>query len=83
MLVALVVLVGGFYVALTKGVGWVSDQFQGPDDFAGPGTGSVEFTVNEGDVVAEIGRNLKAAGSRAAWPCSSRSSCSWGASGSR
>jgi UPF0755 protein len=62
VLVALVVLVGGFYVALTKGVGWVSDQFQGPDDFAGPGTGSVEFTVNEGDVVAEIGRNLKAAG---------------------
>jgi UPF0755 protein len=62
VLVALVVLVGGFYLALTKGVGWVSDQFQGPDDFAGPGRGKVEFTVNEGDVVAEIGRNLKAEG---------------------
>jgi UPF0755 protein len=62
VLVALVVLVGGFYVALTKGVSWVSDQFQGPEDFPGPGTGSVEFTVNEGDVVAQIGRNLKEEG---------------------
>ncbi len=59
VLVALAVLVGGFYVALTQGVSWVSDQFQGPDDYAGPGTGSVEFTVNEGDTVAQIGRNLK------------------------
>ncbi len=62
VLVALAVLLGGFYVALTKGVSWVSDQFQGPEDFPGPGTGSVEFTVNEGDVVAEIGRNLKEEG---------------------
>lgn len=62
VLVALVVLVGGFYVALTKGVDWVSDQFQGPDDYPGPGSGSVEFTVNEGDTTAEIGRNLKAEG---------------------
>ena len=59
VLVALAVLVGGFYVALTQGVSWVSDQFQGPDDYPGPGTGSVEFTVNEGDTVAQMGRNLK------------------------
>lgn len=62
VLVALAVLVGGFYFGLTKGVSWVADQFQGPEDYPGPGTGSVEFTVNEGDVVAEIGRNLKAEG---------------------
>ncbi len=62
VLVALAVLVGGFYFGLTKGVSWVADQFQGPEDFPGPGTGSVEFTVNEGDVVAEIGRNLKEEG---------------------
>lgn len=61
-LVALAVLVGGFYFGLTKGVGWVADQFQGPDDYPGPGTGKVEFTVNEGDTVAQIGRNLKAEG---------------------
>jgi UPF0755 protein len=62
VLVALVVLLGGFYVALTEGVSWVADQFQGPEDYPGPGTGSVEFTVNEGDTVAQIGRNLKAEG---------------------
>ena len=62
VLVALAVLLGGFYFGLTKGVSWVADQFQGPEDYPGPGTGSVEFTVNEGDVVAEIGRNLKAEG---------------------
>ncbi|WP_210443357.1 endolytic transglycosylase MltG [Nocardioides sp. SYSU D00065] len=62
VLVALAVLLGGFYVALTQGVSWVSEQFQGPDDYPGPGTGSVEFTVNEGDTTAQIGRNLKAEG---------------------
>jgi UPF0755 protein len=62
VLLALAVLVGGFYFGLTKGVSWVADQFQGPDDYPGPGTGKVEFTVNEGDLTAEIGRNLKAAG---------------------
>jgi UPF0755 protein len=62
VLIALAVLVGGFWFGLTKGVEWVSDQFTGPDDYPGPGTGSVEFTVNEGDTVAQIGRNLKAEG---------------------
>lgn len=62
VLVALVVLLGGFYVALTQGVSWVADQFQGPEDYPGPGSGSVEFTVNEGDTTAQIGRNLKEEG---------------------
>lgn len=62
VLVALAVLVVGFWFGLTRGVEWVSDQFQGPDDYPGPGTGSVEFTVSESEVVAEIGRNLKAEG---------------------
>ena len=62
VLIALAVLVGGFWFALTRGVDLLSDQFQGPDDFSGPGTGSVEFTVNEGDTVAQMGRNLKADG---------------------
>ena len=61
-LVALVVLAGGFWLGLTRGVDWVSDQFQGPEDYPGPGRGSVEFTVNEGDTVAQMGRNLKAEG---------------------
>ena len=62
VLIALVVLAGGFWFGLTRGVEWVADQFQGPEDYPGPGTGSVEFTVNEGDAVAQIGRNLKADG---------------------
>ncbi len=62
VLIALVVLVGGFWFALTQGVAWVSDQFQGPDDYAGPGTGQVAFDVNDGDTSAEIGRNLKTEG---------------------
>src|SRR5687768_7044137 len=62
VIVALAVLVGGFWFALDRGAGWVKDQFKGPDDYPGPGTGSVEFTVNEGDAVAQIGRNLKADG---------------------
>lgn len=59
VLVALAVLLGGFWFALTKGVDWVSDQFAGADDYPGPGTGEVMFEVNEGDSSAEIGRNLK------------------------
>ena len=62
VLLALAVLAGGFYFGLTKGVGWVADQFQGPEDYPGPGTGKVDFTVNDGDVVAQIGRNLKEQG---------------------
>jgi UPF0755 protein len=62
VIVALAVLLGGFYFGLTKGVSWVADQFQGPEDYPGPGTGSVEFTVNEGDTVAQMGRNLKEQG---------------------
>ena len=62
VIVALAVLAGGFYFGLTKGVAFLADQFQGPEDYPGPGSGKVEFTVNEGDVVAQIGRNLKADG---------------------
>ncbi len=62
VIVALAVLAGGFYFGLTKGVSLLADQFQGPEDFPGPGSGKVEFTVNEGDVVAQIGRNLKGEG---------------------
>lgn len=61
-LLALVVLVGGFWFALTKGVDWVADQFQGAEDYAGPGTGEVMFEVESGDTTAAIGRNLKAEG---------------------
>lgn len=62
VLVALAVLVGGFYFAVTKGVELVRDQFADPADFAGPGQGKVTFQVEAGDSVAEMGRGLKEAG---------------------
>lgn len=62
VLVALAVLVGGFYFGVTKGVELVRDQFADPADFAGPGQGKVTFQVEAGDTVAEMGRGLKEAG---------------------
>ena len=62
VLIALAVLVGGFYFGVTKGVEWVSDQFSSAEDYPGPGRGAVTFEVSEGDATAAIGRNLKAEG---------------------
>ena len=62
VLVALAVLVGGFYFGVTKGVEWVSGQFSSAEDYPGPGRGSLTFEVAEGDTTAQMGRNLKAEG---------------------
>lgn len=62
VLVALAVVVGLFYVAVTRGVGWLEDQFGDPEDYAGPGHGRVSFEVHGGDSTSAIGRNLKAEG---------------------
>jgi UPF0755 protein len=62
VLVALVLVIGGFYFAVTKGVGFVRDQFADPADYEGPGRGRVTFEVESGDSVAEMGRGLKEAG---------------------
>ncbi len=61
-LVALAVLVTGGFLLVDKGRDLFNERFGGTQDFAGPGTGSVEFKVNSGDTAAAIGRNLKAAG---------------------
>lgn len=58
-LLAAALLVGGFYVALTRGVDWVSDQFSEPEDFAGPGSGRVLVEVEQGDNATDIGRVLE------------------------
>lgn len=62
VLVALAVLAGGFYFAVTKGVDFVRDQFADPADYPGPGRGNLTFQVESGDSVAEMGRGLKKAG---------------------
>ena len=63
VLVALVVVVGGFYVAVTKGAQFVSDRFSSSaSDFPGPGHGKVSFQVKQGETIAGMGRELKAKG---------------------
>lgn len=62
VLVALAVIAGGLYFVASWGVDALRDQFAGAEDFSGPGTGSVTFEVEEGDTIAQMGRNLKEAG---------------------
>jgi UPF0755 protein len=61
-LVALALILGGAYVAVTKGTEFIRDQFSTAPDYPGPGRGKVTFQVEAGDTVGQIGRNLKAAG---------------------
>ncbi len=62
VLVALAIVVGGLYFAVTRGVDFLRDQFADPADYAGPGKGKVVFEVEEGDSIAEMGRGLKSEG---------------------
>jgi UPF0755 protein len=62
VLVSLAVLVGGVYYVATRGYEAIADRFAEPEDFEGPGRGSVVFEVEEGDSVAAMGRGLKAKG---------------------
>jgi UPF0755 protein len=62
VILSLLILVGGFAVVLTKGVGFVTDMLASADDYSGPGTGEVIFEVQDGDTIAAMGRGLKAAG---------------------
>jgi len=62
VLVALVVVVGGLWFGVSKGVDLLRDQFADPEDYAGPGKGRVVFEVEEGDSIAEMGRGLKGQG---------------------
>jgi UPF0755 protein len=59
VLVALAIILGGVYFAVTKGVDVIKEQFASAEDYAGPGRGKVTFEVHEGDSIAAIGRNLK------------------------
>ncbi len=61
-LVALALIAGGAYVAVTKGAEFIRDQFSTAADYPGPGRGKVTFEVESGDTVGQIGRNLKAKG---------------------
>lgn len=58
VLVVLVVVAVLGYFGVTKGIDAVRDQFSGPEDYPGPGSGQVTVTVATGDSLAVIGRNL-------------------------
>ncbi|NYI77756.1 endolytic transglycosylase MltG [Nocardioides panzhihuensis] len=62
VLVAMAVVVGGFYFVGDRAVDYVKDMVAPPADFAGPGTDPVSFEVHKGDSVSAVGRNLKEAG---------------------
>ncbi|HYF72020.1 MAG TPA: endolytic transglycosylase MltG [Nocardioides sp.] len=62
VLIALAIVVGGFYFVVTWGIDKVRDQFDSAEDYAGPGRGSVTYEVVSGATAGSIGRDLKAAG---------------------
>ena len=57
-LLVIAVVVSSVAVAVPK----VLKHFQGPADFAGPGTTAVVFEITEGQTLAQIGNELKAKG---------------------
>lgn len=61
-LILLAVLAGAAWVGLSAGVDWLKNQFGDPEDYAGPGSGSVVIEVEPGDTATAIGRTLKDAG---------------------
>lgn len=62
VLVVVVLVCGGLYFGVSKGIDWVQGQFGAAEDYSGPGTGEVLFEVQPGDTAAAIGRGLKEAG---------------------
>jgi UPF0755 protein len=62
VIVSMAVVLAGVYFMATRGVDALADRFAEPEDFDGPGHGSVTFEVEEGDSIAAMGRGLKASG---------------------
>ncbi len=62
VLLVLAVVAGLLYFGFMWGKDFIEDQFGDPEDYAGPGTDSVTFQVEQGDTISEMGRNLEEAG---------------------
>ena len=59
VLVAIAVVLGGGYFAVSKGIDALKDRFGSPADYAGPGHGRVSLEVEAGDSVTLICRHMK------------------------
>lgn len=60
VLLAFAVLAGGAFLAYTVGSDALQESFSPPEDYAGPGTGSVVIEVKEGDAASDIAATLLA-----------------------
>jgi len=58
VLVALVVLLGGAYVAVSYGVDALQSRLSPPEDYKGSGTGKVMVEVRQGDAASDIAATL-------------------------
>jgi len=61
VVVVMTLLLAGLYLGLTKGVDWAKDYFGDPEDYPGPGTGSVLIEVVPGDNATDIAETLEEA----------------------
>ena len=59
--VVMALLLAGLYLGLTKGVDWAKDFFSDPEDYPGPGKGSVLIEVVPGDSASDIAETLEEA----------------------
>jgi len=62
VLLVLAIVLGLGYVGVMWGKGFIEDHFGDPEDYPGPGKGSVTFEVQEGDSIGVMGSNLEEAG---------------------
>jgi len=62
VLVVLAVIGALLYFGAMWGKDLIEEQFGDPEDYAGPGTGSVTFEVQQGDSIGTMARNLEEAG---------------------
>lgn len=60
--VVLAVVAALLYVGYSWGRDFLDEQFGEPEDYPGPGRGSVTFQVHEGDSISQMGSNLVDAG---------------------
>jgi UPF0755 protein len=59
VLIVVAIVLVLLYVGVTKGVGFLQDQFADPEDYPGPGAGAVTVEVVSGDTIGDMGRTLE------------------------